>query len=262
MMPRKREYARISLGMAANLSNKPLRNTVQDVFTYEILHDGIIPEFLDTLEREAIAKFNTLAPHGYNLDTGGSNGMPSEETRQKMSEARRGENHPMYGKQHTEETRRKQSEAMKGEKNHQYGKTPSEETRQKQSEANKGENHPMYGKPSPNRGKPRPEETCRKISEAKKGKPGKPHSPETRCKLSEANKGENHPMYGKPRPEETKRKMSEAHETPERIAARESFSSLPADMPLTEKRKCLRQRFPDKHRRTIHRWCQKFDSET
>ena len=29
----------------------------------------------------------------------------SEETRRKMSEAHKGENHPMYGKHHTEETR-------------------------------------------------------------------------------------------------------------------------------------------------------------
>ena len=53
----------------------------QDAFTFEILHDGIIPEFLDELEIEAIEKFNTLSPHGYNLDTGGGGGKkPSEET--------------------------------------------------------------------------------------------------------------------------------------------------------------------------------------
>lgn len=59
----------------------------KDAFTYEILHDGIIPEFLDTLEMEAIEKFNTLVPHGYNLTTGGSNGTRSEETKRKMSES-------------------------------------------------------------------------------------------------------------------------------------------------------------------------------
>lgn len=38
----------------------------------------------------------------------------SEETKKKISEARRGEKHPMYGKHHSEETRNKTSEAMKG----------------------------------------------------------------------------------------------------------------------------------------------------
>ena len=34
--------------------------------------------FLDTLEKEVIAKFNTLAPHGYNLtETGGGGGKTS-----------------------------------------------------------------------------------------------------------------------------------------------------------------------------------------
>jgi len=74
----------------------------------EILHDGIISEFLNDLEIEAIAKFNTLAPNGYNLDTGGNSGdSPSEETRRKLAEAHK-------GKTLSEETRRKISEAHKG----------------------------------------------------------------------------------------------------------------------------------------------------
>ena len=66
------------------------------------------------------------------------------------------------------------------------GKPKSEETRKKISEANKG--------------KPKSEETKKKMSEANKGK----HlSEETRKKLSEAAKG-------KPKSEETKKRMSEA----------------------------------------------------
>jgi len=42
----------------------------------------------------------------------------SEQTRRRMSEARKGENHPNYGKSLPEETKRKQSEAKKGEKNY------------------------------------------------------------------------------------------------------------------------------------------------
>ena len=54
----------------------------------------------------------------------------SEETRKKMSEAKKGENHPMFGKHISEETRKKMSEANKG-------KPHSEETKRKMSEARK-----------------------------------------------------------------------------------------------------------------------------
>ena len=84
--------------------------------------------------------------------------MKIEETRQKMSEARKGrfggENAYWFGKHLTEETRRKLSEANKGrfdgeknpmfgihligEKNHFCGKHHLEKSRQKMSEARKG----------------------------------------------------------------------------------------------------------------------------
>lgn len=40
----------------------------------------------------------------------------SEDTRRRMSEARKGENHPLYGKSLSNETKRKISEALKGKK--------------------------------------------------------------------------------------------------------------------------------------------------
>ena len=70
----------------------------------------------------------------------------SVETRKKFSEAKKGENHPMFGKHH------------------------SEETRKKMSEANKGENNYWFGKPTWNKGKHLSEETRKMMSEAKKGK--------------------------------------------------------------------------------------------
>ena len=237
--------------------NKHIKKAIEEdgieSFTFEILHDGIIPEFLKSFEKEAIAKHNTVYPKGYNCNGGGS-GVCS----------------------HSEETKGKISEAQTGEKNHQYGKPHSEETKRKLSEAKKGEKNPNYGKP-------RPEETKHKISEAHKGKT---LSPEHCQKNSEAKKGEKNPNYGKPRPEETKRKISEANkgnpswnkgsslseETKRKISeacegldckvAREIFFSLPVDMSLPEKRKRLRQKFPENHRSTILRWCQKFDAET
>ena len=52
----------------------------------------------------------------------------SEETRKKMSDARKGEKHPNFGKKRSEETRAKLSEANKGEKHPMFGKKRSEET--------------------------------------------------------------------------------------------------------------------------------------
>ena len=280
----------------SRLVKRSIEKYGKDAFTYEILHDGIIPEFLDTLEIEAIAKFNTIAPRGYNLERGGNNGKTlsaetrrkiseahkgktlSAETRRKISEATTGENHPMFGKpptkgflgkRHTPETRHKISEATTGEKNHRYGKLApnrgkprSAETRRKISEANKGKRHTPETRrkiSEAHKGKTLTPEHLQKISESKKGKR---HTPETRRKISEAQIGEKNHQYGKPLSAETCRKISQAQETPERIAARKLFFSLSTDMTLTEKRKHLRQRFPEKHVNTVRKWCQKFDSET
>lgn len=70
----------------------------------------------------------------------------SEETKKKMSEARKGEKHPMYGKKHSEEAKKKMSEAKKC-------KPKSEEHKKKLSENMKGENHPAFGMHWYNNGK-------------------------------------------------------------------------------------------------------------
>ena len=64
----------------------------------------------------------------------------------------------------------------------------SKESCRKISEANKGKNHPMYGKHLS-------EETCKKMRDAWKNRA--PIAEETRKKLSEASRGENNPNYGK-----------------------------------------------------------------
>ena len=73
---------------------------------------------------------------------------PSDDAKNKMSEAKKGENNPNYGKHFSEEHKNKLSEALKGIKF-------SEEHKNKLSEAKKG--HPVS------------EETKNKISELKKG---------------------------------------------------------------------------------------------
>ena len=61
----------------------------------------------------------------------------SEETLQRMSDAKK-------GKHASEETRKKMSEARKGPKNCNYGKSFSEETKRKMSEARKNKNLHWY----------------------------------------------------------------------------------------------------------------------
>ena len=78
----------------------------------------------------------------------------SEETRKKLSEAKKGENNPNFGKTRSEESRRKISESLKG-------RTFSEETRQKLSEAHKG-------KTSPRKGVTLSDESRKKMSDAAK----------------------------------------------------------------------------------------------
>ena len=91
----------------------------------------------------------------------------SEETKRKMSEAKRGKSHP-------EEVKRKMSEAQKRRK-----RSPmTEETKRKISEAKKG-------KSTWNKGKSLSEETKRKMSKVRKGKPGRKQSEETKRRISE-----------------------------------------------------------------------------
>jgi group I intron endonuclease len=175
-------------------------------YTINIIHTDISWKDACEIEKELIAKYGRKNLGLGNLVncTDGGDGIlglvHSEETRQKMSEARKGEKNHMFGKTHSEETRQKLSEAGRGEKHRMFGKTHSEETRNKISEAQKGKTHSK--------------ESRQKMSEARKGEKhylfGKTHSKESRQKISEAQKGEKNHMFGKTHSEETRNKISEA----------------------------------------------------
>jgi group I intron endonuclease len=56
---------------------------------------------------------------------------------------------PFSGRKHSDETKQILSEANKGKNHPNYGKTLSDETKQIMSDTKKGEKNPMHGKPKP-----------------------------------------------------------------------------------------------------------------
>lgn len=139
-------------------------------FKIQLLSIAENKEEADELERHYIMEYDTLHPHGYNLTTGGQGGfnhtretrgqmavlrkgrLVSEGTRKRMSEAKRGQKHPLfgrrginsprYGKIHTQVTRDRIKKSLKGKF---VGKYVSEETKEKIGRANRGEKHGMFG---------------------------------------------------------------------------------------------------------------------
>ena len=127
-----------------------------EAFTIELIALAESQEELDLLEEKHIAEYNSLAPNGYNLRTGGNNNPPGLESRKNMSEAqkkyhmehpevaikrsieRQGEGNPMFGKTQSDYQKQKVKELN-------TGKSVSDETRQKMREA-------RLGKPAWNKG--------------------------------------------------------------------------------------------------------------
>ncbi len=113
-------------------------------FKFEILLYADDRDYLNLMEQRCIAGYNTLAPAGYNLDTGGGvSRTVTEATKEKMR------NRVAWNKgvPATEESKRKQSAAMMGKPSPQKGKPQSEEAKRKQSAAMKGRTAWNKGKP-------------------------------------------------------------------------------------------------------------------
>ena len=132
--------------------------------------------WLDEWEKYYIEKYDSYY-NGYNSTTGGTNGIVSEETKEKMSKARK-------GKKHTDETKRKMSEA-------QIGHEVKDSTKQKISEALQGkldgENNPFYGLHHT-------DESKQKIGDS----------------VNEYYSTHEHPWTGKTHTEESKKKISDS----------------------------------------------------
>jgi group I intron endonuclease len=113
-------------------------------FQHIVLADHLSREWAYKLEQYLILEYKANNPkYGYNQSLGGeksplgSHHKLSEETKCKMSESRRGEKHPFYGKHHSDATKRKIRDSMMGNKNA-LGSVRSEETRKKISLVAKG----------------------------------------------------------------------------------------------------------------------------
>ena len=136
----------------SRLVKQAVKKYGKDAFTYEILHDGIIPEFLSDLEIEAIAQYNTVAPHGYNLTYGGEGGKRSEETCRKISEVQKDKKQsPEHVQKRADANRGKKRspEALRRISQVHKGRTRSKAILRRMSEAHKGQiphnRSPEYG---------------------------------------------------------------------------------------------------------------------
>lgn len=138
------------------LIHRAIQKYGKENFTVEQIDVACDRDELDQKEIYWIHYYDCLAPKGYNLQTGGSHCLFSEETRRKMSERAK-------GKIVSEETKRKISKTLKGRVSPMKGRSCSDETKRKISEAIRGEKHPWFGRHHT-------EETKRKISETKRGK--------------------------------------------------------------------------------------------
>jgi group I intron endonuclease len=129
--------------------NHAIRKYGDDNFKVSVLEDNIDDnDILDNLERKFIQELNTLAPNGYNIQTGGQakGRTHCESSRELMRQMKLGDKNHNFGKPRTEEAKRNISLAKAGEKHHFYGKTFSDDHKINLSVAHKKYEHdlPMY----------------------------------------------------------------------------------------------------------------------
>ena len=229
--PDKRISAHLNCtSQGSRLIKRAVEKYGRESFVYEILHDGIIPELLDSYEVEAIKTYNSLAPAGYNLRTGGEGGKLTVESRKILSNLQ-------TERMSNPQNRLKISESLRE-------RTHAEETRRKMSIAkmNKSGTRRLsyyydareffFSLPSTMSIKEKRKRLIQKFSPVVK--PGT-------------------------------LRMWVRQWVPNRQSQRESaikyLSSLPLDMSIEEKRKLLRTKYPGYDRKTIYNWTRQWQSE-
>jgi group I intron endonuclease len=154
-----------------------------EAFEHEVLREGLTLDEANQIEQELIATHNTMSPNGYNLVSGGKNGIPSEESIERMASKRR-------GRKLSDDHRARLSE---------LGKAMPRERIEKMVEAAREARKHQTG-PHFNQGRKRSEDFKKKVSLATKAALS---DPDIRKKISDSQIGGKHS-------EETKAKQSEA----------------------------------------------------
>ena len=177
-----------------------LRKYGKENFQWEILMQDVPRDQLNSEEMAAILAAGSFGKNGYNSNEGGGGNYGykhSDEAKQKLSALKIGV-HP------SEETRRKLSEARKGNKNS-LGNHHSEESKKKMSVSQRKVIHTAEWSAKiaeANKGKVFSVESRRKMSLAKKAQV---HTEEQDRKHSIAMTGAGNPMFGRKRPDTAER---------------------------------------------------------
>ena len=130
-LKRKQQHIYHSYNKKCKDYNVPFHRAIRkygiESFEVTILKENLTEDEMNYWEDYYIETFDLYAKNGkgYNIAKGGRGGNAwegkteeeGEEWKQKISKAKKGENHPMYGKRLSEEHKQKLSEAKKG-KNH------------------------------------------------------------------------------------------------------------------------------------------------
>jgi group I intron endonuclease len=122
---RKREHKSAN---SSQIFHSAIRKYGFDVFVYTVIHRNIDNfDELNRLEQEEIVKHNSISPHGYNLKSGGRNGILCQESKEKISIR-------LKGRKLSQETKDKLKIAHTGKK-------LSQEHKEKMSIAKIGKRH-------------------------------------------------------------------------------------------------------------------------
>lgn len=139
-----RRRAHFSEGSKCPAIAAAIRKYGSENFEFSLLERCLSEENLNAREKFWIEELKTLAPQGYNLKSGGSQGgSPSKEVKERISAS-------LTGKVQSLETRDRRSRSLKvrydkfGHPN--QGKKRSEDFCQKQSRSHSGDKHWAYGK--------------------------------------------------------------------------------------------------------------------
>lgn len=108
----------------------------RDNFKIELITFCSTQKIADELEVYFINKYDSIK-NGYNIREGGSRGKWSEESKKKLSQARKGKPHPHKGRIISEKNRLELSERNKNNTYH-LGKTHSDEAKKKMSISGQG----------------------------------------------------------------------------------------------------------------------------